>query len=57
MAKWQVSVRCENSVRNVQVEAETESTASKMAMDKVRYLSTERNQNKQISVHSVKKLS
>ena len=57
MAKWQVSVRCENSVRNVQVEAETESTASKMAMDKVRYLSTEKNQNKQISVHAIKRLS
>ena len=57
MAKWQVSVRCENSVRNVQVEAETESTASKMAIDKVRYLSTEKNQNKQISVHAIKRLS
>ena len=57
MAKWQVSVRCENSVRNVQVEAETESTASKIAMDKVRYLSTEKNQNKQISVHAIKRLS
>ena len=57
MAKWQVSVRCENSVRNVQVEAETESTASKMAMDKVRYLSTEKNQNKRISVHAIKRLN
>ena len=57
MAKWQVSVRCENSVRNVQVEAETESTASKMAMDNVRYLSTEKNQNKQISVHAIKRLN
>ena len=57
MAKWQVSVRCENSVRNVQVEAETESTASKMAIDKVRYLSTEKNQNKQISVHAIKRLN
>jgi hypothetical protein len=57
MAKWQVSVRCENSVRNVQVEAETESTASKMAMDKVRYLSTEKNQNKQSSVHAIKRLN
>ena len=57
MAKWQVSVRCENSVRNVQVEAETESTASKMAMDEVRYLSTEKNQNKQISVHAIKRLN
>ena len=50
MAKWQVSVRCENSVRNVQVEAETESTASKMAMDKVRYLSTEKNGSVQKTV-------
>ncbi|MDC5474699.1 hypothetical protein NRA29_17365 [Acinetobacter baumannii] len=57
MAKWQVSVRCENSVRNVQIEAETESTAARMAMDKVRYLSTEKNQNKQISVHAIKKLN
>jgi hypothetical protein len=57
MAKWQVSVRCENSVRNVQIEAETESTASRMAMDKVRYLPTERNQSKQISVHAIKKLN
>lgn len=57
MAKWQVSVRCENSVRNVQVEAETESAASNMAMDKVRYLSTEKNQNKQISVHAIKRLN
>ncbi len=57
MAKWQVSVRCENSVRNVQVEAETESTACNIAMDKVRNLPTERNQNKQISVHAIKKLN
>lgn len=57
MAKWQVSVRCENSVRNVQVEAETENTACSIAMDKVRYLPTERNQNKQISVSAIKKLN
>ncbi|ENW78458.1 hypothetical protein F909_04150 [Acinetobacter sp. ANC 3929] len=57
MAKWQVSVRCENSVRNVQVEAESENTACNLAMDKVRYLSTERNQNKQISVHAIKRLN
>jgi predicted metal-binding protein len=57
MAKWQVSVRCDNSSRNVQVEAETESTACNIAMDKIRNLVTERNQNKQISVNSVKKLN
>lgn len=57
MAKWQVSVRCENSIRNVRIEAETEITASRMAMDQVRYLPTEKNQNKQISVHAIKKLN
>ncbi|MBF7686570.1 hypothetical protein I2F17_12150 [Acinetobacter sp. B10A] len=56
MAKWQVAVRCENSVRNIPVDAETESTAMQLAMDKVRYLSSERNQDKRISVHSIKKL-
>lgn len=55
MAKWQVSVRCENSIRNVQVEAE--STASRIATDKVRHLFTKRNQNKQISVHAIKRLN
>ena len=57
MAKWQVAVRCENSVRNVQVEAETESTACRIATDKVRNLPSERNQNKQISVHAIKRLN
>jgi hypothetical protein len=56
MATWQVSVKCENSVRNVRVEADSDSTARNIAMDKVRYLSTERNQDKRISVTAIKKL-